>query len=222
LRDAPPRALGDIQGTLAELYDVRVPARVEDFVCGRDLVELVVGAEAERGEVLVVAEEADGVSVGLYVDPQALAALARAGRGGWHDGCFEASCLATEGVSHFVYLMFRAEHAYEVSQLELEVQGEVDKYVTALWAGARRGLRRSAVSRSRALRRRLFHDVRYRDAPGSPAGDRYRVANRVAARFAEHLERRHLERGDLRTMATQLRRFYRMGAREKLELAGAM
>jgi len=38
----------------------------------------------------------------------------------------------TEEVSHFVYLMFCAGAERRITELELELQGEVDKYLTAL------------------------------------------------------------------------------------------
>lgn len=208
--------LGAIQGALSELYDVQVEASVEDFVCDAAVVRATVGAEqVDRGELLVVAEEQEGVSVGLYVDPEAVAALE--GRGlDWQEA-FEACCLATEGVSHFLYLMFRAESGEPVSQLELELQAEVDKYATGLLAGNGVGAIRA---RSRSLRRRLFHQARFRDGAETEQGERYRVASRIAERFTRWLEAEHLDRGDLPELGRQLRRFYRMGLREKLERAG--
>jgi hypothetical protein len=211
-----------IQSVLTDLYDVRVEASVEDFMCDEDLVRSVVGDAVARGELLVVAEEPDGASVGIYVDPDALAALRQA-EDDWEHGCFESYCLAAEGVSHFVYLMFRATNEEQVSQLELEVQAEVDKYASTLLAGNGAGLiaRRDFAARSRRLRRRLFHEVSYRDGPDTEEGERYRVANRVASRYLEQVEARYLRRGDVEGLAQELRRFYRLGIREKFEVAGA-
>ena len=54
-------------------------------------------------------------------------------------------CAAAEGVSHFLYLAHRAGQGGQVSQLELEAQGELDKYLSVvllLWATGRRGASR--------------------------------------------------------------------------------
>jgi hypothetical protein len=198
-----------IQHLLAELYDLNPSANVEHFVCGPEVVRAAVGGDAEhRGEVLVVVEDEAGIHVGLYLDPEVLAALEA------DPEHFGALCLATEGVSHFLYLSFRADNDEQVSQLELELQAEVDKYAAGLLAGNGVGAIRA---RSRALRERLFVGARFLDPPGSVEGERYRIAHHAAARYARALEARFVDRGRVEELWAELRRFYRMGAREKLE-----
>lgn len=200
-----------IQRTLSELYDLRPTLDVEQFVCGKDLLHAAVGEGAEvRGEVLLVFEDAEGLHVGLYLAPEVLAQIAE------RNPDFRSVCLATEGVSHFLYLSFRADNEEQVTQLELELQAEVDKYAAGLLAGNGVGLIRA---RSRALRERLFHGARFLDPPDSEEGERYRLAHRAAARYAATLERRFVERGRLDELWAELRRFYRLGARQKLERA---
>jgi len=200
-------ALARIQSRLATLYDLDSP-HIAPFVCDEAQARAAVGADVERGEVLVTLEAPDGVFVGLYVAEKALAAL-EAGEG----GSFDAYCLAAEGVSHFVYLVFRHENDDAVTQLELELQAEVDKYAMAVLEGRGVGLIRQ---RSAALRMRLFENVAYVDPPSSERGERYRVANRVAARYAHGLERRYLDDGDVAGFVAELRRFYRLGGNAKL------
>lgn len=210
-------ALDEIQRLLSDLYDVRIASAVGDFVCDEETVRATVGDGVERGEVLLVAEQDDGISVGLYVCPQAVSALGEDPERAWLDERrFAAACLATEGVSHFLFLMFRAEHDDAVSQLELELQAEVDKYATGLLAGNGVG---AIEARSRSMRWRLFHRVAYLDAAHTEAGERYRTATRVAARYARWLEERFVATGDLEGLRAELRRFYRLGLREKLEAA---
>ena len=95
--------LGEIQVMITRLYDLEVKHPVERFVCDESVARAAVGAEVGRGEVLMVLEEEDGVSVGLYVDPEVVEALA-SGEGDWlAEERFGDYCLAAEGVSHFVY-----------------------------------------------------------------------------------------------------------------------
>ena len=202
-----------IQRALAELYDLPLDSDVRDFVCDAETASSLAGEDAvARREVLIVVEDETGTRVGLYLDPAALDAAEDPGS--WTDARFAEACLAAEGVSHFVYLSFRAEHAQSVSELELELQAEVDKYALGLLAGQGVGAIRE---RSRLMRRRLFTEVRFVDEAGSERGERYRAAHELAARYAARLEQEFVDRGDLRALARELRRFYRLGCREKLE-----
>lgn len=199
-----------IQARLSELYDVE-SLPVEPFICSEEEARAAVGDAVSRGEVLLVSEDADGgISVGLYVAESALDLLRT------DDAPLEAFWLAAEGVSHFVYLVFRAQNEESVSQLELELQAEVDKYATALLDGWGVGLMKE---RSRQIRQRLFHDAEFLDDAGTEAGDRYRVATRAAAQVVANLEKRYVAREDLHGLIGELRRFYRLGRREKLAYA---
>lgn len=217
--------LGRIQRRLATLYDLPLGPNVEDFICSEDTVRTALGENATaRGELLLVLDDGAEVHVGLYIDPAALSALEarhaptqrdEAGLSAVADAkSFGAMCLATEGVSHFVYLSFRADFDESVSQLELELQAEVDKYASALPTHETR----SRVRReSRALRARLFGAVTFLDAAHTVEGARYRTVHRLAARYARWLEGTFIERGKLGSLEVELRRFYRMGMRDKLE-----
>ena len=56
---------------------------------------------------------------------------------------------------------------------------------------------------------------------GTEPGDRYRMANRLAARFAGRLEEVFARRGRFDQMRSLLCRFYGAGQAEKIELARA-
>src|SRR6185295_15145152 len=115
--------------------------------------------------------------------------------------------LAIEGVSHFVFLAFRARTDAPTSGLELELQAEIDKYVTCLL---------TAEGQSpTALRERLFG---FELAPDlSPEErERYSTATRSASRYARSLEARFVTPRRIPDMLAELRRFYRMSLADKL------
>lgn len=209
------RPLGRIQAALCDLYGIEVPHSVDDFLCDQDAVALVAGADPERGEVLVVAEEPDALSLGLYVCDDALRALALAGDA-WLDGRLDAVSLATEGVSHFVYVAYRAEQRRAVSELELELQAEVDKYAIAVADAEFPGV---LLARSRRLRGHLFDRAEFIDPEHTERGERYRLAHRMAMRFTAKIERKFLERADREGWLRHLRAFYRASLQDKLSLA---
>jgi hypothetical protein len=116
-----------------------------------------------------------------------------------------------EGVSHFVYVTNRARQELPATQLELELQAEVDKFVLLV-------LEQLPYDRAEAyeVHARLYENVRYLHEPGTELGDRYRTANSLAARFV----RRLLQFGPEATH-TALRRFYRAGQADKIRLVAA-
>jgi len=207
--------LQKLQRGLEELYRIDTDACVSDFLIDADARDALGVARAPR-EQLLVAEDHAGVSVGLFVDDAALSNLAvHDPRRRLDERNLGDFLLAIEGVSHFVYLMWRARNDARVSALELEVQAEVDKYVTCLLCGD------LGRDRSAALRRRLFDDVTFDEDLDGDERDRYRVANANAYHYSESLERRYVRSGRIAAMLEELRRFYRLPLGGKLELSRA-
>ena len=150
-------------------------------------------------------------SLALFIDPRALANLTShdpSRRLGEHNlGDF---LLAIEGVSHFIYAVWCARAERPVSQLELELQAEVDKYVTCLLATE------PEVGMSAALRRRLFDEASYEPDLDHDERARYRSANDNAQRYAAWLEQAFVVPRRIPEMLAELRRFYRLGLAGKL------
>lgn len=207
--------LDEVEHAFAQLYDLQLDVRARDFLCDAEMANRLSPGAAHRGEAVLVQQDHDSedVGLGLYVDANALQ-LAN-GPGAWRDReRFGACLLLAEGVSHFLYLAYRAQHQQHASLFELELQGEIDKYVAALIATRPR----APVHYSRALRHRLFRRMRFLDGPRSEAGRRYRRAHHLAERYTGRLER-HLVRRDYGAMRAELRRFYRLGAQGKVAQA---
>jgi hypothetical protein len=189
------RALAaSVQDALERLYRIDRVADVHEYV-----------RRAKRGEreALLVRETNDGtLEMAVRVPPL--------------DERLDTTCQIIEGVSHFVYLADRARMAREATQLEMELQAEVDKYVVLAAS-----LARLDVETSAALRERLFEAVTFSHDAGSELGERYRVANDFAGKVVRRLERRFVATGDFGAMREELRRFYRMGQEEKLRFGRA-
>lgn len=117
-----------------------------------------------------------------------------------------------EAASHFVYLAERARIGLPATQLELELQAEVDKFVMSAFVP-----QPFAHHRALAVHGDLYEKVRFLHPENSEAGARYRLANALAARFMARLM---LER-DAEKRHGALRRFYRSGQAEKIRLARA-
>lgn len=208
--------LNALQAELERRYDVSTPHRVEDFVLHDPQLAAVLTQDVHvspAAEQLLVAQDQDALDVSLFLDGSVLQRLrADSPETSLHPGNLQDFLFVLEGVSHFLYLVWNAGHGRPITQLELELVAEVDKYIGTAFRLTQQGVRLDL----RRLWQRLFEDVRYRDDLDAPTRERYVQANRLAARYCrclgELLESDHTAPALLR----ELRRFYRMPQPEKI------
>ena len=204
------KTLSRVQRGLESLYRVETGVEVEDFVVGAELRDELVRERRPREQLLVLEGEGE-MSLALYICPSALANLHQNDPGRrLDDGNLGDFLLAVEGVSHFIYAICCAKAERKLSQLELELQAEVDKYTTCLLQAD------ASTSASEALRRRLFGDAEYEPDLDHDEEHRYRAANDNAQRYAAFLEESFVARRRIPEMLAELRRFYRLPLAEKL------
>jgi hypothetical protein len=198
--------LARLQLGLEALYRVETQLAIDAFLIDDDQRDRFAPARAPREQLLL--READGeLAMALFVDAAALANLERNDPAAHlDDRNFSDFCLAVEGVSHFVYLALAAARQRPVSQLELELQAEVDKFVCCVLVGGARS----------DLRGRLFGDVIYADDLDAAERERYWTANQQARRYAAALERRFVASAEIAALLAEVRRFYRMDLPDKL------
>jgi hypothetical protein len=203
-----------VQLGLETLYRLDSTPKVGDFVIDSDTRERL-GVERAPREQLLLTEDEGELSVGLFIDEQALTNLASNDpTERLHDGNVEDFLLVVEGVSHFVYLTSRAQRLRSVSGLELELQAEIDKYVTCL-------LGCDSVDFTVGLRRRIFDGFELVSDLSPGERERYRIANSNAYRYSESLEERFVRHGRHLDMLVELRRFYRLSLGDKLSFIKA-
>ena len=202
--------LARVQRGLEALYRVDTGVAIDDFVIDARAREALAPQRRPREQLLVCEGEGE-MSLALFIDPGVLANLQTHDPGerlGDHNlGDF---LLAVEGVSHFIYAICCARAERPVTQLELELQAEVDKYVTCLLATS------PEAGISEALRKRLFADACYEPDLDDDERERYRAANDNAHRYAAWLEEAFVARRKIPEMLDELRRFYRHGLAAKL------
>ena len=121
---------------------------------------------------------------------------------------------ALEGVSHFLYLAWNASHDRAVTLMELELQAEIDKYVSTLWLLREQNPRRFPAE----LHHLLFERAR---VDATLAGDRlglYRSADHYASRYCRRLARTLLptSASAQADASAELRRFYRLTRERKI------
>jgi hypothetical protein len=210
--------LTQLQSLISGIYDVSIAHDVYDFLV-TDRGHLPAAAPtSESDEELFVshsASEGGEVGVSLYLDPALLERLKVADPlVRLHGGNVADYWTALEGVSHFLYLAWNAGHDRPVSLLELEMQAEVDKYVSSYWL-----LRQQFPARFPAeLLNVLFERTRIDPRLARGRESLYREATRYAQKFCRRLEQSlRGARGDSRgAVLAELRRFYRLTNTRKL------
>lgn len=206
--------VADLQQRLAELYRLEHGLSVEDFLVTDAATAGALtppGARQHLEERLLVHHEGDEVSLALYLDDALLGRLReRRLLDALDDEDLEDFWTAVEGVSHFNYVVHNAAARREVTLLELELQAEVDKFVSTVLLAREQG-RRAVASRLHHL---LFERMSLDSELDGEERERYRLANDYAGRYCRRIGARLHEAGE--EVMTELRRFYRYSQRQKI------
>jgi hypothetical protein len=210
--------LASIQRQLAAIYRIDTAESAADFLLDeRGRARLAARGPVPPGDgQLLVLEEGGDLWLGVYLHDEVRRRLeARDPFERLDRENLDSFLTAVEETSHFLYLVWSLAHGREVTRLELELQGEIDKFVSgALVLTAQRGPSHgSAPSLDRAsLARILFEGWTPRPDLDAEESGRYRTASGLAARYCRSLETRYLPRagGDrIDPLLRELRRFYR-------------
>lgn len=165
---------------------------------GPDVGEFVRAADEGERETLLVRETDDALELELVLPRKPEASS------------LDHDAQIIEGVSHFVFVAERARVELPTTELELELQAEIDKFVV-LVADAQ-----FTLAPAPALHSVLYDDAYHLHSHSTTRGDRYRLATRLAARVMTRL-------ADAPPAYARrfLQRFYRSGQAEKIRLAMA-
>lgn len=206
--------LEQLQQRLRDIYGVDGAYDVRDFLITDPALAERLGAKtllAGTEESLLMAERDDEIAVSLFLSASLLARLEK------FDPLarLETNALSdlwtvVEGLSHFTCLVWKATEGRAVTLFELELQAEIDKFVSTAQLASEQG----ETDLSRNLHRWLFDDVRFRDDLDAEQRDRYRNANDFAARFCRGMTDAVASRDG--AAIAELRRFYRLPMTEKI------
>jgi hypothetical protein len=204
--------LAPFQRQLERIYEVEIPHSVDDFlITDREVLRDIQGDEAtgepEVDEQLLVVQDGDHLDISLYISDEVMNRLADDDpESRLHEGNIADFCTAMEGVSHFVYLIWNASYERAVSLMELEMQAEIDKYVSTAFLFGQQDSGRIPPS----LHSWLFEQPDYDSSLDQDSLERYRDANYYAGRYCSRLERRYLRGNGQAGIFNDLRRLYRL------------
>ena len=206
--------LEQLQQQLSDIYQVGGSHDVRDYVITDPMLAKILGQDAmlsNTDETLLVSEDNEGLALSLFLDAKMLSRLESANP----LDCLRADLLddlwkVLEGISHFNCVVWKAAQERTVSLLELELQGEIDKFVsTSLLA-----LDQADGDLLNRLHGWLFTNVRFHDELDDEQRKRYQSANDYAARFCHRLQKQLIDNDEL--ALSELRRFYRLQLADKI------
>ena len=209
-------ALAQLQQHLQGIYELDVEHCIHDYlITSRELLDRRFQQAVNTRESLLVCQQSDGLLLSLYLEDNVLANLNMNGSGiSLHRGNIEDFCLALEGTSHFVYLIWNATFQRCVTRLEMEIQAEVDKFVILSKFTGRSHTARTTPAQLRHL---LFETAGYQEGLTEQELQRYRDANFYAGKYCRFLESSNfLTAGLEQGLLKELRRFYRLNLEDKL------
>ena len=209
-----------IQAQLQGYYDLTLPQHVGDYLITDRRIANYLDNSTESydtNEKLLVLEEPDGLNVSLFLADELLSNLdSNNPFEDLNNTNLNEFCTVLEGVSHFIYLAYNAGHDRPVSQLELELQAEVDKFVSIILLAKQQEVRVCWENLADFLFSRCGFDPQLSDQDRR----RYLEANDFASAFCAHLTQR--SRGEIDHVETrsELCRFYRKRHFDKLSRCG--
>ncbi len=195
------------------VYGLELEVDIEDFLISSDMCARL-GHDAARAAVMVrEGHSREELELGVYIGEEALDQLSEIDlTTSIRAESFELLVTAIEEVSHFAYLHFSASRERRVTQLELELQAEVDKFITSTILLASRNDGRVP----RNLLDRLFGDFEIRRELEPMTRERYKAAASLASRYCTHVVQAALARDRLSALLPELRSFYRLTQRGKI------
>ena len=207
--------LDTLQRTLSDIYDLEPGYDVRDFLITDPTMAKALGQGALLGdseETLLMLQDGEELSLSLFLDGDMLGRLESGNPlDNLHAEMLDDLWKVLEGISHFLCVAWKAMQDRTVSLLELELQGEIDKYVSTMLLLANN----QADKRLRHhLHGWLFDNVRYHDDLDDEQRDRYRSANDYAGRYCYGLRQQLMGNDEL--AFDQLRYFYRLQLGDKI------
>lgn len=209
--------LRDFQSLLSTVYEVDHRLDVYDFlITDRALLTQWEEPDSNRAteEKLLIQECEDELAMLLFLDSDLLDRLfTRDPRHHLGRSNLADFCTVLEGISHFNYVAWNASADKSVTLMELEMQAEVDKYVSA-----RAILHQQQTDNglNDSLYGRLFENADF--DPDLPPTERarYRDASAYAGQYCRSLERRFPSEPFGTEMIEDLRTFYRLPQPDKV------
>lgn len=214
-------AIIHIDRAIKDLHNLDLELNAEDFIVEVALSKQKV-ANADLQGTLYIFPEGDDLELGIFLSEKVRRTLAHYEKWRtttWNGSQLQAFTVAVEEISHFHYLIHHAHQNRPVSQLALELQGEVDKFLVTYFARLPYVDDREVWFES--LYEKLFENFTLASGLSVEQKVRYLEANTLARRFIKQCQSWLLDSKQTPAVLSKIRRFYRLDMPEKQSFLAA-
>jgi hypothetical protein len=201
---------------LQEIYELSIAHNVNDYLITNQTLANVLdkgNSNPNLREKLLFKQDEDEMTLSLYLHNDVVKKMLEDDPvQHLHEGNLEDFCLALEGVSHFLYLIWNASFDRSVTMLEMELQAEIDKFVMLVLCLDKQN-KQAAPGQ---LRQVLFESVSFHKELDEAERQRYRDASYFAEKYCWQLESTYLNSRGRQDLLQELRQFYRLTQADKL------
>ncbi|MBY0370058.1 hypothetical protein K2X33_05190 [bacterium] len=206
------KVLSEIERALKRLYNLDSSLQVQDFLVQKPLP----GTIAPGALYVCTPDQAsDDLNIGVFLHSNILEQLALPSGESWSGPQLAAFGVAAEEISHFHYIAHHAPQGRGISQLELELQGDIDRFLLTFFAQlSSSGQTEPEVFEP--LFEKLFESFTLVERLTSEQKERYLEANRVAKAFLNKNASDLKDRRKHPRFLKLAREFYRRGLADKI------
>jgi hypothetical protein len=206
--------LAELQQSLVDLYRVDHGYDLTDYLITDASLARVLAQDSllpNTDESVLLFEDDDGLALSVYLDQRMLDRLDAADPlEHLQPEQLNDFWTVLEGISHFNYIVWCASSGRSVTLLELEMQAEVDKFVTSSMLASEQG-HAHLVTQMHTL---LFDKAKIRPDLDREQHARYVAASEYAGRFCHQIQRRLLN--SKARVVHELRSYYRLSQTDKI------
>lgn len=205
-----------VQARIEGIYGIAVGEAAQDYLITRDELTALLPAQQRtvvpKELFLVNPKPADDtLEIALFFDPVLIENLRTNDPLEKLDAAnISDFCTLVEGVSHFVYYLHKASLEHEITELELELQAEIDKFVLLSFS-----IESTNPERHRILEL-LFEDYCLHKNLKPEQEERYRTATKLASKYCYGLLKDFKQTGPEEVLQ-EVRSFYPLRQEQKIQ-----
>lgn len=187
-----------IQKKIETIYRLEQCPQAQHYLITEQQLSLF---EKEPTPQILFSESDDDVSLGIYLGNKIQDSLKKSIK----TFSFQDFCVMSEEISHYIYLVWSKSNGKKLNLLDLEIQGEIDKYILA----------REVYKSNDGWISRIFSDFLLRDHLDMESKERYLEANRLAKKLMQYLHKKKFSKSKT---VDWLRHFYRQNSDHRIAM----
>ncbi|OVE82008.1 hypothetical protein BVY03_01805 [bacterium K02(2017)] len=205
-----------IQNKLESIYGIKLGTSANDYLIEHhELSELLPQNQKTSvpKELFLVNPnpQDDTLEIALFLDPELKYNLSQNNPLKiLNDSNLSDFCILIEGISHFVYYLHKASLDFEITELEMELQAEIDKFILLTIMTENNNIS------SKQIIDILFEDYLLHKNLSEEQIERYHTASNLARKYCFTLSKQ-IKQNTLKDTLKDVRRFYPLTQEQKIK-----